>query len=145
MMSTNINTFDVYKPAVSFTIARADNVALADYVLSWTGKIGATTGSLTFDSSSRGPSKIVPVNQSIIFTPIFNNLPSNNKIIQYKWSFGDGREQIVFNGTATPINHTYKSGMAPISGVTTCLMATLTAIDQYHQHVRAYKVIHLVL
>lgn len=45
-------------------------------------------------------------------------------------------------GPAISIVHTYSKGLAPL-GSTGCLIATLTAIDKYQRHTRAYKTIHL--
>ena len=140
-MSININITDVYKPSIEFSISGA---GVADYVLSWNGRVSTSDGSKTFSSlqvGSKAAAKTVPVNTSITFTPVFY-LPSNNNIIQYKWSFGDGEEKIVYSSAATAITHIYNSGLAPTSG-NNCLTATLTAVDKYQQHVRSYKQIYL--
>ena len=137
-MSTNINTFDVYKPSISFSISGNN---LSDFVLTWSGN-NPGTNSKTFNTLVSGPAKFVPVGTAITFTPVWN-LPNNNSIIQYKWSFGDGVEKLIFSDVAQPIVHIYDKGLAPVSGVNTCLTATLTAVDQYQQHVRAYKQIYL--
>lgn len=140
-MSININITDVYKPSIEFSIS---GTGVADYVLSWNGRVSTSDGSKTFSSlevGSKAAAKTVPVNTSITFTPTLN-LPLNNKIIQYKWSFGDGEEKIVYSGSPVAITHIYDSGLAPAVG-NNCLTATLTVIDKYQQHARAYKQIYL--
>jgi len=145
-MSSVINTIGTYPPSIGFSITK-DGGTLSDYVLSWNGKSGATNGSQTFNLLSGGQAFTVPVNTPIKFTPNFANLPSNNKIIQHKWSFGDGRTALIMSplaaGNDGSIYHTYDSGLVPVSTTTTCFIATLTAIDQYQRHVRAYKTIYL--
>ena len=221
-MSDSINSIDIYSPTIGFSVARKDQTPLTPYTLSWSGITtdGASSdNSKEFNSASGGPAYIIPVNQIIKFTPNFDNLPANNKIIQYKWSFGDGMQNIVssvssefstgtaifseavtnfaFTSSSTPlinqevsgtgiangtkiiaiettgvtniynlyidtptlsasggsvniktsslisVYHIYNSGLAPTSGITTCLTATLTAIDKYQRHIRAYKQMYL--
>jgi|GEM_PF-6890615 len=151
-MSSIINTIDIYSPSIGFSIARRDGSQLDDYTLTWTGQTivdrtpTSSSGTKTF--SNHGPAaKLIPVGISIKFTPNFANLPSNNKIIQHKWSFGDGYSSLITSPLVSPddgsVYHIYDPGLVSVVSGSNCLTATLTAIDQYQRHVRAYKTIYL--
>jgi len=140
-MSSIINTIDIYSPSIGFSVARRDGTTLSNYTLTWSNRTGSDSNQ-TFSGAYK-----VPVGVSIKFTPNFANLPSNNKIIQHKWSFGDGYSSLITSLLVSPddgsVYHIYDPGLVSVVSGSNCLTATLTAIDQYQRHVRAYKTIYL--
>jgi hypothetical protein len=148
MSNQFINNVNIYSPSINFTVARNDNVALSNYQLDWNGKSGAgTNGSKLYTNAY-----LIPTDIAIKFTPDFSKLNSNNKIIQYKWSFGDGSQKVItdvnYAYPATPpasALYVYNPGLTSVVNPSgrTSLTVTLTAIDAYQRHVRAYKVLYL--
>lgn len=136
MAEETINYIDILTPSIKFNITREDGVSLQNYTLSWNG--GQYEGSKIYTDA-----KLIPTGINIVFTPTAV-LPTTNKIVQYKWTFGDGMQAIANDDmTNSTIVHNYAKGLGGTTGSPTCLIATLTAIDKFYRHVRAYKTIYL--
>jgi hypothetical protein len=91
-----------------------------------------------------------PLNTILTFTPTFSSANSNNnQIIQYKWNFGDGVEQLVLSPSSPPsvaqhsYNFNYGSSYSNDGYNNTSVIVSLTTIDQYQRHTRFSKVLYL--
>lgn len=126
--------------------------ALDPYSLTWastSNQITGATKTTEFQVANYAIANpyFLPTNEVIKFTPVFNGLSAGNKIIQCKWSFGDGTEMFISDemNPNQDVLHTYifdVLGSRHSTNSNVCLTTSLIALDKYQQVIRCQKTVY---
>jgi hypothetical protein len=144
MSKFNINKLDSIRPDISFLVRNQNDTGdstLTPYTLTYQKKTVSGWGTATKEFTN---AYFVPLNTLIKFTPVYNGLGTDNKIIQCKWSFGDGIDIFIpaTDDPAKSVFHSYNFSYNNSTETNACINVKLTVVDSYQRTITCQKTVY---